>query len=82
LILEELKIKSTKNLKHLILNKDAFVISKIMTQYYNNASNTYIPWKYMTYIAKMKLEGKSAQIIEKELEELREYAAFLRSKNK
>lgn len=80
LILEEMKVKSKDNLKYLMLVKDAQVISKIMTQYYNDASNTYTPWKYMTYIAKMKLEGKSAQRIEKELESFREYATYLRSK--
>ena len=81
-ILSELKIKPTKNLKFLILLEDASIISKIMCQYYNDAANTYIPWCYMTYIAKMKLNGRSAQEIGKEFEDLRRYAEIARSINK
>ena len=80
-ILSELKIKSTKNLKFRILFEDASIILKIMSQYYNDAANTYIPWCYMTYIANMKLKGRSAQEIGKEFEDLRKYAEILRSIN-
>ena len=82
LILEELEIKSHSNLKYIISLQDADVISDIMTQYYNDSSNTYIPWKYMTYIAKMKLEGKPAVKIAEQLELLRRYAAYERKKKK
>lgn len=81
-ILSELKIKSTKNLKFLILVEDASVISKIMSQYYNEAANTHIPWCYMTYIAKMKLKGRSDHEIGKDFEGLRKHVAILRSINK
>jgi hypothetical protein len=82
LIIEKLQIKSTKNLNFVISAYDAEAISKIMSQYYKDAANTYIDWKYMTVVAKMKLEGKPAVKIEEELELLRSYAAWLRSNRK
>lgn len=82
LTLEELQIKSTNNLNYLILYKDAEAISKIMSQDYNDAANTYIPWKYMTFIAKMKLEGNPVEKIGEQLELLRQYAAYEREKPK
>jgi len=82
LILEELQIKSYSHLKYFIPLDNADVISKIMTQYYNDSSNTYIPWKYMSYIAKMKLEGKPAVKIAEQLELLRQYATYERKKKK
>ncbi len=82
LILEELQIKSTENLNFLISFNNAEAISKIMSQYYKDGANTYIPWKYMTIVAKMKLEGKPAVKIEEKLELLRQYAAYERSKQK
>ena len=81
-ILSELKIKSTKNLKFLILVEDASVISKIMSQYYNDPANIYIPWCHMTYIAKMKLKGRSVQEIGNNIEGLKMYAEIVRSINK
>ena len=44
-ILEELQLKSTSHLKYLIPVDDAKTISEIITQYYNDAANSYIPWK-------------------------------------
>jgi hypothetical protein len=82
LILEELQIKSTKNLKYFISFDDAEAISKIMSQYYKDVANTYIPWKYIATVAKKKLEGVPAAKIEVELELLRQYAAYERSKKK
>lgn len=49
-----------------------------MTQYYSDAANNYIPWKYMAYVAKLKLKGKSHKEIESELEFLRKYADWVR----
>ena len=82
LILEELQYKDVSQLKYFIPFKDADTISAIVTQYYKHPSNTYIPWKYMTHIAKMKLEGFSSKIIEEQLELLRKYANFERKKAK
>lgn len=78
LILEELQMKSTAHLKYLISVNESDVIAEIITNYYNDSANTYIPWKYMTFIANMKLKGESATKIEKELESLRKYATYLR----
>lgn len=82
LLLEELENKSSINLKYVIQVKDADTISEIMTQYYQDPSNTYIPWKYMTHIAKMKLEGRKNKDIQDELESLRQYANYMRNKAK
>ena len=79
-ILEELEIKDKSNLKYFIPVNDADVISEIMTQYYDDFANCYIPWKYMASVAKMKLQGKSQKVIEKELERLRQYADWARPK--
>jgi hypothetical protein len=78
IILEDLEIKDDSKTKYIISRKDIDIIRNIMTQYYNDSANTYIPWKYMTYVAKMKLTGKSKNDIEKELEMLRAYADWLR----
>ncbi len=58
---------------------------RLMTQYYQDASNTNIPWKYMAVVASMKLAGRSEDVIMKRLENLRAYGAWLlenRKKNK
>jgi len=82
LILEELQINSTNNLNNLILFDDAEAVSKIMSLYYKDFANTYIPWKYMATVAKKKLAGIPGAKIEVELELLRQYAAHERSKRK
>ena len=81
-ILDELDIKVRVHLRFLILLKDARAISKIMSQYYNDTANTYIPWQTMTIIAKTKLEGKPMAIIEKALELGRQLGMALREKRK
>ncbi|MEW6715218.1 MAG: hypothetical protein AB1306_09035 [Nitrospirota bacterium] len=78
LIFEELEIKEKEKYKYYVSSFDADVISDIMTQYYSDAANTHIPWKYIAYAAKMKLKGKSHEQIEKELESFRGYADWLR----
>ena len=82
LILEELKMKSTKNLKWAISDNDVPAITEIMSQFYNDPANTYIPWKYMAFVAKMKLEGQPSTKIEEQLEMLRQYAMYERGKKK
>jgi len=76
-LLEEFKTKKT--MKYDISDMDASVVSDIMTDYYNDPGNSYIPWQYMTYIAKMKLKGKKTAEIETELSLLREYSDYLRT---
>jgi hypothetical protein len=78
-ILEEVKPKKT--LKYDITDMEAPVISEVMTEYYKDPGNSYIPWKYMTYIAKMKLKGKSAADIEAQLALLRQYSDYLRTES-
>jgi hypothetical protein len=82
LILEELKMKSTKNLKWVISSDDVPAITDIISQFYNDSANTYIPWKYMAFVAKMKLEGQNSTKIEEQLEMLRQYAMYERGKKK
>lgn len=50
---------------------------QIMTQYYQDAANSDIPWKYMAVIASMKLAGRSGASIENRLEALRSYGVWL-----
>lgn len=78
IIFEELGTKEMEKYKYYVSSSDVDVISDIMTQYYSDAANTHIPWKYMAYVAKMKLKGKSHEEIEKQLEFFREYADWLR----
>ena len=82
LVVEELQLKSTKDLENLVPLESADVISDIMTQYYGDAANAYIPWKYMAVVAKMKLGGKTDAILNQRLQNLREYATFERSRPK
>jgi len=77
-LLEEAKTK--KAMKYDITDLEAPVICEVMTEYYKDPGNSYIPWKYMTYIAKMKLKGKSIADIETELSLLREYSDYERKK--
>lgn len=77
-ILDELGIKVTIHLNWLILLKDASPISKIMTRYYNDPANTYIPLRFMVFTAKVKLEGKPTATIEKSLEIGRQLGMDLR----
>lgn len=77
-LLEEAKTKRT--MKYDITDLEAPVICEIMTEYYKDPGNSYIPWKYMPYIAKMKLKGKSTADIETELALLREYSDYERRK--
>lgn len=76
-ILEEAKAKET--LKYDITDMEATVVSEVMTTYYKDPGNSYIPWQYMTYIAKMKLKGKTTTDIEAELALLREYSDYRRT---
>jgi hypothetical protein len=77
-IFEELQIKDKEKLRYYISPLDAEVITGIMTKFYADAANSFIPWKYLAYIAKMKLNGVGQTEIEKELELLRRYADWLR----
>jgi len=76
-ILEEVKPK--KILKYDVTDMEATVVSEVMTEYYKDPGNSYIPWRHMTYIVKMKLKGKSAADIEAELALLREYSDYRRT---
>lgn len=80
LLVEELRVDKKKRLENRLLVKDAQTISEIMTQYYGDPANTYIPWHYMAVVANMKLNGQSAAALDERLRLLREYAAFQRSK--
>lgn len=77
-IFEELQIKDKEKLRYYVSPLDANIITGIMTQFYADAANNYIPWKYLAYIGKMKLNGIAQNEIEKELELLRRYADWLR----
>jgi len=77
-IFEELQIKDKEKFRYYVSPLDAQVITGIMTQFYADTANNYIPWKYMAYIAKMKLNGIAQKEIERELELLRRYADWLR----
>lgn len=81
-ILEEINVnqKVKRTFKFDVSGSDAGVISDIMVGLYGDASNTYIPWRYMTYVAQMKLKGSSGKEVESELQLLRQYADYERSK--
>jgi len=81
-ILEEVKeeVKLKKTLKYDITDMEATVVSEVMTEYYKDPGNSYIPWQYMTNIVKMKLKGKSTADIEAELELLRQYSDYRKTK--
>lgn len=79
-LIEEFKTKKT--LEYDITDMEAPVVCEVMTEYYKDPGNSYIPWKYMTYVAKMKLKGKSAADIETRLTLLREYSDYERQKLK
>ena len=53
----------------------------VMTQYYQDAANTDIPWKYMAVVASQKLSGTPESALQKKLEELRAYGAWLHQQN-
>lgn len=81
-ILEEINSNQTvkRTFKCVISESNAEVISEIMVNLYENASNTYISWKYMTYVAQMKLKGISGKEVESQLQLLRQYADYIRTK--
>jgi hypothetical protein len=80
LLVEELSQGSRKGLKNVIPLDSADAIRDIMTQYYGDKANTYIPWKYLAVAARMKLEGSTDAALNERLRSLREYAASVRSK--
>lgn len=81
-ILEEINSNQAvkQKFKFEISKSDADVISEIMSNLYEDAENSYIPWKYMTYVAKLKLRGIREKEIESQLQLLRQYADYERIK--
>lgn len=76
LLLEELKDAARNVKEHRLSSQKADTLAKIMTQYYQDAANHYVPWKYMAVVATMKLAGKTEAEVEERLRLLREYAEW------
>ncbi|NKC13323.1 MAG: hypothetical protein GKR94_14350 [Gammaproteobacteria bacterium] len=80
LLFEELQIKNAGSYENAIPMSDAQTISQVMSDLYRDPANTYVPWKYMMVVAKMKLHGATTGQVVERLELLRSYAAYERSK--
>jgi hypothetical protein len=78
LIAEELGTKSALIKDNLLPSDQADTLAKVITQYYRDAANTYIPWRYVAVVAAWKLTGRSESQINERLESLRKYAAWAR----
>lgn len=59
--------------------KDA--IANLMTQYYADPANTFIPWNNMVVLANEKLGGKSEQYLAEKISKLRAYGKWLQEKS-
>ena len=70
---ESVKIDGTLR----ISNRTAEALVEIMTEYYSDPANTFIPLNNMLVFANKKLSGSSESQLASELAELREYGKFL-----
>jgi hypothetical protein len=82
LLIEELPKPTATKLTNVVSTADAKVVSELMTQYYSDPSNSYIPWKYMAVVASRRLAGETETRLSEKLRLLREYAAFERARPK
>jgi len=82
LILEEINGDTSRIADSLLPADQVETLSQLITQYYQDASNAYIPWRYMAVIAAWRLAGKPEAVINKRLESLREYAQWARQQRK
>lgn len=78
LITEELGDTSKLIKDNLLPSGQVDTLANIITQYYQDAANTDIPWRYMAVVAAWKLAGRPETLINQRLESLRQYAAWAR----
>jgi hypothetical protein len=78
LIADELGPKSTLIKDNLLPSDKTDKLAKVITQYYRDAANIYIPWRYVAVVAAWKLTGRSETQINERLELLRQYSVWTR----
>ena len=82
LILEENQDLNDLKINNKIQSNGLGAVVDIMTEYYKDPANIYIPKKYMVIVASMKLNGAKESDLNEKLALFRNYAMWLKEKRK